>query len=139
VLPGRQKAAREAYSRAAMEAGHHLLTNPADGPAWMQLTLYGVKLGEQNDPLTHIKKAEALGANDDESQLCKVRILEVLGRRDDALATIKNCFERGAQTPKCPPPPICDRFNAIHATETSCIRTRAEWPRYPVGRRQWLN
>jgi tetratricopeptide (TPR) repeat protein len=95
-LPGRQKAAREAYNRAAMEAGHHLLTNPADGPAWMQLTLYNVKLGGQNDPLPVIKKAEALGANDVESQLCKVRILEVLGRRDDALATIKSCFERGA-------------------------------------------
>jgi tetratricopeptide (TPR) repeat protein len=96
-LPGRQKAAKEAYGRAAMEAEHRLHTNPADGPAWMQLTLYHVKLGNQNDALPSIKKAEALGANDIESQLCKVRILEILGRRDEALATIKSCFERGAR------------------------------------------
>ena len=95
-LPGRQKAAREAYDRAAMEAEHRLHTNPADGPVWMQLTLYHAKLGNQNDALPSIQKAEALGAHDIESQLCKVRILEILGRRDDALATIKSCFERGA-------------------------------------------
>ena len=95
-LPGGQKAAGEAYKRAATEVEHHLLTNPADGPAWMQLTLYHVKLGIQTDPLSVIKKAEAFGANDMESQLCKVRILELLSRRDDALATVKTCFERGA-------------------------------------------
>lgn len=95
-LPGRQKSARDAYQRAATETERHLVTDPTDGPAWMQLALYRAKLGAREDTLPVIKKAESLGANDMESQLCKVRILEVLRHRDDALAAIKSCFERGA-------------------------------------------
>jgi serine/threonine protein kinase/tetratricopeptide (TPR) repeat protein len=95
-LPNRQKAARDAYQRAATEVERHLLTDKSDGAAWMQLTLYHAKLGAHEDAWSAIQKAETLGANDMESQLCKVRILEVLGRRDDALAAIKSCFERGA-------------------------------------------
>jgi tetratricopeptide (TPR) repeat protein len=95
-LAGHQKEAREAYERAAREVERHLLTNPTDGPSWMQLTLYHVKLGTQGDALAGIKKAETYGANEMDAQLCKVRILEVLGRRDEALGVLKSCFERGA-------------------------------------------
>jgi hypothetical protein len=43
-----------------------------------------------------IRKAESLGADDMDSQLYKARMLELLGRRDAALATLSLCFRKGA-------------------------------------------
>jgi eukaryotic-like serine/threonine-protein kinase len=91
-----QSEARDAYSRAAKEAEHHLLTDPTDAPSWMLLALYKVKSGSpQNAPLL-VERAESLGAHDVDSQVYKARILELLGKREDALTTLAACFRRGA-------------------------------------------
>jgi serine/threonine protein kinase/Tfp pilus assembly protein PilF len=95
-LSGRQNSAKEAYAKALQVVERHLQTDSADGPAWMQLALYQVKLGNAQNAPALIKKAEMLGANDVDSQLSKARILELLGSRDDALATLKACFLKGA-------------------------------------------
>jgi eukaryotic-like serine/threonine-protein kinase len=95
-LSGRQREAKGAYLRAAEEAERHLRTDPADGPRWMLLALYQVKLGNPQDALALIKKAESLGADDTDSQLYKMRILELLGQREDALATFAVCYRKGA-------------------------------------------
>jgi serine/threonine protein kinase/Tfp pilus assembly protein PilF len=95
-LPGRHGAAKDAYERAASSVEQHLRTDPSDGPAWMQFALYQVKSGQQQNALSLIEKAESLGASDMDSQLSKARILESLGRREDALVTLKACFLRGA-------------------------------------------
>ena len=95
-LPGHESAAKRAYTRAATAVEQHLHMNPSDGAAWMDLALYQVKIGSRQDALSLIKKGESLGADDIDSQLCKARILELIGLRDDALATLKTCFLAGA-------------------------------------------
>ncbi|HYK37808.1 protein kinase domain-containing protein [Alloacidobacterium sp.] len=95
-LPKRQDEARSAYLRAAKEAERHLQTDQTDGPSWMLLALYRVKLGDSQNALSLIQKAESLGAGDMDSQLYKARILEQIGRRDEALSTLAACFQKGA-------------------------------------------
>jgi eukaryotic-like serine/threonine-protein kinase len=88
--------AMHAYLRAAKEAEHHLQIDMTDGQTWMRLALYRVKSGDPEDSLTFVQKAESLGADDMDSQLLKARIMELLGDRDQALATLANCFRKGA-------------------------------------------
>jgi eukaryotic-like serine/threonine-protein kinase len=91
-----QSEARDAYSRAAKEAEHHLLTDPTDAPSWMLLALYKVKSGSPQDAPLLMERAESLGAHDVDSQVYKARILELLGKREEALTTLAACFRRGA-------------------------------------------
>jgi serine/threonine protein kinase/tetratricopeptide (TPR) repeat protein len=94
-LPNHQGEAKTAYARAAKEADRHLLTDPADAQTWMLLALYKVKSGSpENAPLL-IERAESLGAYDMDSQVYKARILELLGRREEALTTLAACFRKG--------------------------------------------
>jgi serine/threonine protein kinase/Flp pilus assembly protein TadD len=95
-FPNHQREAKDAYLRAAKEAERHLLTDPGDAPSWMLLALYKVKVGSpQNAPLL-IERAESLGARDMDSQIYKARILELLGKREEALTTLAACFRKGA-------------------------------------------
>jgi len=95
-LGNRASAAKDAYSHAAKAAERHLRTDATDGPTWMQLALYEIKSGNTGNALSHLQKAETLGADDMDSQLHKARILELLGKRDEALATLAACFQKGA-------------------------------------------
>jgi len=92
----RQNEAAAAYLRAAKEAEQHLRTDASYGPDWMLLALYKVKSGDSHDAVSLMQKAESLGAEDMDSQLYKARILELLGQRNQALATLEACFRRGA-------------------------------------------
>ena len=74
----------------------------------MLLALYQVKSGTPQDALSLMKKAEALGADDMDSQLFKARILELIGKRDEALATLAVCFRRGATSLQFAPFPDMD-------------------------------
>ena len=95
-LPNHQSEAKAAYIRAAKEAERHLLTDPADAQTWMLLALYKVKSGSpENAPLL-VERAESLGARDMDSQVYKARILELLGKREEALTTLAACFRKGA-------------------------------------------
>ena len=95
-LRNHQDEAKSAYLRAAKEVGGHLQTDPTDGPSWMLLALYRVKSGNSQNALPLVEKAESLGAHDMDSQLYKARILELLGKREEALATLVVCFRMGA-------------------------------------------
>jgi eukaryotic-like serine/threonine-protein kinase len=95
-LRNHQADAKYAYTRAANEAERHLLTDPSDGQTWMLLALYQVKSGSPRNALSLIQKAESLGAHDMDSQLSKTRILEFLGKREQALTTLAACFQNGA-------------------------------------------
>jgi len=88
--------AKSAYMQAAQVVEHRLQTDQTDGPGWMSLALYRVKSGIPQTAPSLIQKAESLGAKDVDSQLCKARTLELLGKRDEALATLAECFMRGA-------------------------------------------
>ena len=94
MLPSK-KAALQAYLRAATELDLQLQTDPTDGSSWMFSALYRVKLGSHDGVLDLVRKAESLGARDLESQLLKVRVLELLGRRKEALAALAICLNRG--------------------------------------------
>jgi eukaryotic-like serine/threonine-protein kinase len=104
-LRNRNGEAKSAYVRAAKEVERHLGTDATDGPGWMLLALYQVKSGNPANATALIKKAESLGADDMDSQLYKVRILELIGRRDDALATLAGCFRKGATALQVAPSP----------------------------------
>jgi tetratricopeptide (TPR) repeat protein len=95
-LRNHQADAKSAYMRAAKEAESHLLTDPSDGQTWMLLALYQVKSGHPQNALSLTQKAESLGAYDLDSQLSKTRVLELLGKREQALATLAPCFQKGA-------------------------------------------
>jgi serine/threonine protein kinase len=84
-----------AYRQAVTTQEDELQTSPKDGPGWMLLALSQVKAGQPGKALALIAKAESLKADDMDSQLTKVRTLELLGRRDDALSTISRCLSRG--------------------------------------------
>ena len=71
----------------------------------MRLALYQVKSGNQRNAASTIEKAESLGAADMDSQLYKMRILEILGKREAALDTLAGCFQRGATVLQVPPVP----------------------------------
>jgi eukaryotic-like serine/threonine-protein kinase len=55
-----------------------------------------VKSGSPQNALSSIQKAESLGAYDMDSQLSKTRVLELLGKREQALTTLAACFRKGA-------------------------------------------
>jgi tetratricopeptide (TPR) repeat protein len=95
-LRNHQSEAKSAYLRAEKEAKRHLRTDATDGPSWMLLALYQVKSGNPQKAASSMERAESLGANDMDSQLCKARILELLGKREEALATLAICFGKGA-------------------------------------------
>ena len=94
-LRNHQSEAKDAYLRAAKEAERHLSTDATDGPSWMLLALYKVKSGSPQIAPSLIEKAESLGARDMDSQIYKARILELLGKRDEALITLAACFRKG--------------------------------------------
>jgi tetratricopeptide (TPR) repeat protein len=95
-LHNHQGEAKSAYLRAEKEAKRHLRTDATNGPSWMLLALYQVKSGNPQKAASSIERAESLGANDMDSQLYKARILELLGKREEALATLAVCFGKGA-------------------------------------------
>jgi len=104
-LPNHQRAARDAYLRAAKEAGQHLITDYTDGASWMLLALYNAKSGTPQSALSLVERAESLGAHDMDSQVNKARVFELLGHRDQALSTLAECFKKGAgdfQVVQCP-------------------------------------
>jgi len=92
----RESDAKNAYRRAAQLVEARLQTDATNGPDCMLLALYRVKSGEPETAITLIQRAESLGAKDVDSQIYKARILELLGKRDQALTTLAESFRRGA-------------------------------------------
>jgi serine/threonine-protein kinase len=96
LTAGRFRAeANAAYSQAATTVEEELRTSPKNGPSWMLLAFCRAKAGQAETALTLVAKAESLHADDMDSQLLKVRTLELVGRREDALSAIARCLSRG--------------------------------------------
>jgi serine/threonine protein kinase/predicted Zn-dependent protease len=93
---GHSADAENSYKNAAHIQEQQMQTDPTNGPGWMLLALYRIKSGKPESASALVKKAESLNAADLYSQLFKVRILELLGDRDGALATLNTCMQRGA-------------------------------------------
>ncbi len=120
-LPNK-KAALQAYLRAATELGLQLQTDPTAGSSWMFAALYRVKTGSRDGALDLIWKAESLGARDLESQLLKVRVLELLGRRKEALAELSILVNRGLPALRLRIQPTYRRSERIPLTHKSLKR-----------------
>ncbi|MBB6142662.1 serine/threonine protein kinase/Tfp pilus assembly protein PilF [Silvibacterium bohemicum] len=103
ALPNSRSQAQSAFLRAAKAAELHLETDKTNGPGWMLLAFYRAKLGCSQEAFVLMQKADSLGANDMDSQLYKARILEILGKRDQALATLASSFRRGASAAQLAP------------------------------------
>ena len=95
-IPGRRADAKDAFSRAAKLLEETVHTDPTDGPIWMSLAFAQAKTGESEESLKSLRTADDNFAGDLDSQLLKVRTLELLGRRDEAFATASACLTRGA-------------------------------------------
>lgn len=92
---GQDTKAKAAYQRAALEAARQLRVNPNDGPCWIRLALYSIKSGQSAEALAMVRKADAFGVSNHDSMLYKVRIYELLGRRDEAISTVGTCLKQG--------------------------------------------
>ncbi len=97
ATPKGKSKALDAYKRAAILEEEHLRTEKKDGPGWMLLALCRAKVGgDISVGLSTIKLADSYAADDIDSQLKKVRVFEILDKRDEALSTLKRCLMRGA-------------------------------------------
>jgi tetratricopeptide (TPR) repeat protein len=94
-IRGQEERARQMYLKAASEVEKRLRTEPSDGPSLMRLALYRMKSHSGKDDLSLLKAAEQYLASDLDSQLVKARVLELAGRRSEALSTLEACFKRG--------------------------------------------
>ena len=132
-LRNRKSEAKNAYLRALREVENHLQTDSTDGPSWMLLALYQVKSGSHQQASALIQKAESLGAGDMDSQLYKARILEQLGKRDDALATIAACFQKGASDLQIAPFPDMQalRKDSRYQQMARSARSAQKWTSSP--------
>ena len=106
----RDEDANKAYLRAAVAGEEHLRTDKTNGPAWMLSALYKVKVGDLSRAAQFLSVADSHFSDDMDSQLYKVRTLEVMGRRDDALDVLRRSFQRGATAFQLAPFPDLNAF-----------------------------
>ncbi len=85
-----------AYRQAAEKQEEQLRIQRSNGSGWLLLALCRAKLGTRSAASAALERADALHADDMESQLLKARTLELLGRREDAIRLIHDCLNRGA-------------------------------------------
>jgi len=98
AMGGHQRQAHDAFQTATAKAERHLQTDQNDYPCWMRLALYRVKTRSSEEWRALLKKGEEHGLLDVDSEIVRARILELGGRRKDALETLASCFRRGATT-----------------------------------------
>ena len=96
LVRGHRNEALKAYTQAASVQEEELKDDQGNGPGWMVLALSRVKAGIPQTAPDLIAKAERVLAGDLDSQLRKARTLELVGKRDEALATVEACLKRGA-------------------------------------------
>ncbi|MGC1297874.1 MAG: protein kinase [Alloacidobacterium sp.] len=83
------------YAKAAELLSNQLRISPKGGYAWMTLSFYHAKAGAVADAQEDLRNAEAQGASDVESQFMKAQTLMLLGKKDDALAIVIDCLDKG--------------------------------------------
>ena len=71
------------------------MTQRTDRDGWC-LRYLALKRAHLRQVPISLSKAERVLAGDLDSQLRKARTLELLGKRDEALATVEACLKRGA-------------------------------------------
>ena len=92
AMGGHQREAKEAFERAMAEVTSD---NPLNCAPILRLALYIVKIGSKNEAQALVRKPELNRQLDLDSELLRTRVLELSGRRTEALQTIAACLRRG--------------------------------------------
>ena len=92
LVRGRHAEAQKAYAQGGATQEEQLRSNQIDGPGWMLLALFRIKSGVPETAPTAMKTAEEYPCGDIDSQLLKARIMELLGKRQEALAAVTECL-----------------------------------------------
>jgi len=92
VMRSRKKEAQETWAKVEKM----LETDLNDGPTSMLLALAQAKTGHKAESMKSVEAADRNYSGDLDSQLTKVRVLELLGKREEALAVATACIKRGA-------------------------------------------
>lgn len=92
----RDKEASEGYKRALASVRDDLEVDANDGSSWMLLALFQCKIGDRAAAKLSLQKAEDKNTIDIYSLMNKVRILKLLGRKEEALAALDICINMGA-------------------------------------------
>lgn len=98
MMRGHEQQAIRAYAETGRVQREALETNSTDGPGWVLLGLCEAKTGASQDARTYLRKGDSLPSGDIDTQMCKARILETLGERDDCLRALASCLRQGATT-----------------------------------------
>ena len=113
--------------RAAAEAKRRLQTNATNGPGWMLLALYEAKLGQSQNALSLIGKAESLGANDLARNFTKPELWNFSEDGRKRWPRWLPVFAEARLAYRSHLSLICNRFARISAIE----RWRSQEPRRP--------
>ncbi|QNI31172.1 tetratricopeptide repeat protein [Alloacidobacterium dinghuense] len=92
---GDKSMVRAKYARAAELLADDLKTNPQAGYNWMTLAFYHAKIGDFADAEHELENGDSRGASDVDSQFMKVQALALLGKKDEALAILLRCLDKG--------------------------------------------
>ena len=96
AIRGRLPEMKKSFDKAAKLQDKIVHTDPTEGPTWMSLALAQAKTGDLDKSSSSLRTADHNFAGDIDSQLLKVRILELLHRHDEALTIASACLGRGA-------------------------------------------
>ena len=95
AMGGQQRQALEAFKKAMSEGERLLQEDPNDEEAWLRMALYRIKIGPANDAWPLVKKSEEHGPLSMDSELLRIRIYELLGKRTEALGIVASCQRHG--------------------------------------------
>jgi tetratricopeptide (TPR) repeat protein len=102
AMGGRQREAKEAFQRALIEVSRVIADNdrlisdnPLNRAPLLRLALYRMKTGGKTEAQALFRKPVLGGQLDLDSELLRIRVLELSGRRIEALQTIAACLRRG--------------------------------------------
>jgi Tfp pilus assembly protein PilF len=102
AMGGHQREAKEAFERAMTEVsrlisdnGRLISDNPLNRAPLLRLALYKMKTGSKAEAQALVRKPELNRQLDLDSELLRVRVLELSGRRIEALQKIAACLRRG--------------------------------------------
>ncbi len=90
------RAARAAFAEGGAAEREELSTQTKNGPGWVVLALCSAKSADHTSASQSLRQADLLSARDVISQLIRIRVLELLGRRDEAIAAIERALKAGA-------------------------------------------
>jgi eukaryotic-like serine/threonine-protein kinase len=111
-IPERQKEAAMAFEQAVEAARQVRQTKPQDAGNLSELALDLAKLGRKSEALEAIVALDSLPESDQTEQFRKAMALELIGKREDAIALINGLLASGFSESQVNTAPELDRLRA---------------------------